>query len=170
MKRERPQLSTAVSANPRPCCVSLIRTTLPILRCRTGLLPCAWVLDALTFLQPSLCRHYISSFWVSPVNIQTCHHVFSPKTTEMCPDSGLLPFTKFPGSCWECFSSSHPSCLKLIFNLHDSKIHFFDAPSMIFQKDLQSCEHQDHQDAEHFHCLKPSLLASIPLATNPPGS
>lgn len=110
---------------------------------------------------PCSSHHLISSSWASPVNTQSRHRVFSPKTMGMCRDCVPLPCTKFPESGWACLIVSRPSCFKLIFNLHHINFHFYDTAALIFQKDLPSCELPHRHDAEHFRLLKPSLPASI---------
>lgn len=93
---------------------------------------CTGFPNALAFSEPSLCGHHISSSWVSLVNTQSRHRVFSPKTMEMGRDGVLLPFTKFP----ESLIASRPSCFKFIFNSHHSNLPFYDTAALIFQKDL----------------------------------
>lgn len=135
------------------------------LPCRTG--PphcpvCTGFPNALAFSEPSLSRHHIASSRVSPVNAQSRHRVFAPKTKGMCRDRVPLPFTKFPESCGACLLATRPSCFKLIFNLPHINFHFYDTAAPIFRKDLPSGELPRRHDAEHFRLLKPSLLAATP--------
>ncbi|XP_032173615.1 uncharacterized protein LOC116576015 [Mustela erminea] len=164
IRRQCPHLSEAVSVDlPSPAVCPRAGQPRPTSRAGRDPPPsavCTGFPNALAFSEPSLSHHHISSSWVSPVNTQSRHRVFPPKTKGMCHDRVPLPFTKFPESCGACLIATRPSCFKLIFNLPHINFHFYDTAAPIFQKDLRSGELPRRHDAEHFHLLKPSPLAS----------